>query len=98
VTLQSKSNPGLLIVKVYRSHTITHTHTHTHSWCDYSERMISPSQRPIPTVTQQTQQADIFAVSRIQTRDPSNQELQTYAPDRTATGIRNQTEYKPELF
>jgi hypothetical protein len=45
---------GLLIHKVSRSHTTTH-----HSRWDSSGRMISPSQRPLPDNTQQSQQTSM---------------------------------------
>jgi len=47
VAVKPKLGLGRLSVKVSRSH--THTHTHTHTRQDSSERVISPSQRPLPT-------------------------------------------------
>jgi len=52
-----------------------HTHLdspHTHTPVrDSSQRVISSSQRPLPT--QQTQERNIHALSEIRTRNPSNQ-------------------------
>ena len=47
--MSQQFNLGLstLIVEVYMYHKQTHTHTHTRS--DFSERVISPSKRPLPT-------------------------------------------------
>jgi hypothetical protein len=45
--------------------------TDTHSRWDSSERVISSSQRLLPT--QQTQETNIHSLSGIQTHDPSNQ-------------------------
>jgi hypothetical protein len=42
--------PNFWVYKSYTiTHTQTHTHTHTHIFLDSSERVISPSQRPLPT-------------------------------------------------
>ena len=46
------SGLGCLIVEVSTSHTFRHTHTHTHTHThigeDSSERVFSPSKRPVP--------------------------------------------------
>ena len=47
-----------------------HTQTH-HTRYDSSGRMISPSQRPLPDNTQQSQQTDTYALGGIRTRNPS---------------------------
>ena len=68
---------GRHTVGVYRSHTDahthpqTHTHTHTQNLQDSPERVISLSQRPLPT--QHTRVTNIHAPSRIRTRNPSSQ-------------------------
>jgi len=57
---------GLLILEVSRSHTTTH-----HSRYDFSGRVISPSQRPLPDNKQHSQQANIHAPGGIRTHDLS---------------------------
>ena len=57
---------GLLIHEVSRSHTTTH-----HSRQDSSGRVISPSQGPLPDITQHSQQTDIHAHCGIRTHDLS---------------------------
>ena len=47
-----------------------HTQTH-HTRCDSSGRMISPTQRPLPDNTQQSQEKDIHVPGGIRTRNPS---------------------------
>ena len=68
---------GRLTVQVSASLSLsfTHTRTHTkqtHTYTQYvsSERVISPSQRPLPT--KQTQQTNIHALSGIRTSDRNN--------------------------
>jgi hypothetical protein len=51
----------------------TQVDTHTHSRHDSSERVISPSQRPLPDNTQHSQQRDIHARAGIRTHNPSKQ-------------------------
>ena len=61
---QPQLGQGLLIHEVSRSHTTTH-----HSRQDSSGRVISSSQRPLPT--QQSQQTDILAPGGIRTHSLS---------------------------
>jgi len=75
VTQQPKSGSGRLIAAV----SVAHTHTQQ----DFFKRVISSSQRPLPT--QQIRKTNISALSGIGAGDPSNGEPQTYALDRTAT-------------
>ena len=65
---------GLHIHEVSRSHTTTR-----HSRQDYSGRVISPSQRPLPDNTQHTQQTDINVPGGIRTHKLSR---------RAATDVR----------
>jgi len=53
------------------THTHIHTHIHTHTRQDSSERVISPSQRPLPT-KHTTKVTNILTLGGIRTRDPSN--------------------------
>jgi hypothetical protein len=73
VAQQPNSGLDRLTVAVSRSHTIRHTHTHTHTHIRYdsSKRVISSSQRPLPT--QQIQETNINAPGEIQTHNPSKQ-------------------------
>ena len=57
---------SLLACEVSRSHTTTR-----HSRQDSSERMISPSQRPLPDNTQHSQHTNIQALGGIRTHDRS---------------------------
>jgi hypothetical protein len=66
VVRQPRSGLGRLIVQVSISNTIKHTHNR---W-DSSERVITTSQRLLPT--QQTKEANIHVLSGIRTRDPNN--------------------------
>ena len=55
------------------AHEFTSSHTATpHSRQDSSERMISPSQRPLPDNTQHSQQTNINAPGGIRTHDRSS--------------------------
>ena len=72
---------GLLIHEVSRSHTTTH-----HSRYDSSGRVISPSQRPLPDNTQNSQETDIHAPVGFEPIIPAGERPQTYALDRAATG------------
>jgi len=56
----------LFFLEVTKSHTTTH-----HSRYDFSGRVISPSQRPVPDNTQHSTQTDIHAPGGIQTHNPS---------------------------
>ena len=80
--LQPNAGQGILILdEVSRSHTTTH-----HSLEDYSGRVISPSQRPLPDNTQHSQQTDKHPCpGGIRTHNLSKRP-QTYALDRAATG------------
>jgi hypothetical protein len=62
-----------LRLRPFHTHTCTHTQAraHTYSRQDSTERVISCSQRLLPT--QQTTETNIHALSGIQTCDPSNQ-------------------------
>ena len=57
---------GILILEVSRSHATTH-----HSRQDFSGRVISPSQRPLPNNTWHSTQIDIHAPGRVRTHNPS---------------------------
>ena len=68
VTLAQQPNAGQgrLFLEVSRSHTVTH-----HTRYDSSGRGIGSSQRPLPDLTQHSQQTNIHALDRIRTRNPS---------------------------
>jgi hypothetical protein len=66
-----------------RSHTITHTHTHTRKHS--SERLISKSQRLLPTQHTQTQGTNPSV--GFEPATPAINWPQTYALDRMAPGI-----------
>ena len=57
---------GLLIHEVSGSHTTTHRTRYV-----FSGRVISPTQRPLPDNTQQSQETDIHDPGGIRTRNPS---------------------------
>jgi len=57
---------GLFIHEVSRSHTTTH-----HIWYDFSGRVISSSQSPLPDNTQHSQQTNIHASGGNRTQDIS---------------------------
>ena len=59
---------GLLIHEVSRSHTTTH-----HNRLDFSGRVTSSSQRPVPDNTQHSQQTNIHAPGGIRTHNLSRQ-------------------------
>ena len=65
---QSPVGQGLLIHEVSRSHTTTR-----HSRQDFSGRVISLSQRPLPDSTQHSQQTDIHAPGGFRTHNLSRQ-------------------------
>jgi hypothetical protein len=67
--------------KFVRSHTVTH-----HSRQDFSERVISSSQRPLPDNTQHSQQRDIHAPVGFETTISAGERPQIYALDRAAMG------------
>jgi hypothetical protein len=73
VPLQHKPGIVRLVLRF-----LDHIQLNTHNRYDSSERVISSSQRPLSK--QQTEQNNIHALSWIQ-------KLQTYALNRTATGI-----------
>jgi hypothetical protein len=83
----SKSGLGHFIVGVSRSHTHIHTHTHTHTHkpdrTPLNERSGRRRGRYLQN-TQQTQQMNMHAVSRIRTRNPRRPRD---ALDRAATEI-----------
>jgi hypothetical protein len=62
VALRPNAGHGFLILEVSRSHTTTH-----HSRQDFSGRVTSPSQRPLPGNTQHSTQTDIYALGGIRT-------------------------------
>jgi hypothetical protein len=81
---EPKSGLGRLFFEVYRPQTITQTHTHTRQ--DSSERVVSPSQRPLST-RQTTNNRRISTLSAgFKHAIPGIKQLQTNALDRTATG------------
>jgi hypothetical protein len=71
VALTAQIGPHRLFVEVSILHTPRHTHTHTHQ-VDSSERVISPSQGPLPTQHTTNTTDEIHALGGIRTRDPSN--------------------------
>ena len=75
---------GLLIFEVSRSHKATH-----HSWEDFSGRVISPSQRPLPDNTQHSQQTSMPPVG-FELTISAGERPQIYALDRAATGTDNE--------
>jgi hypothetical protein len=77
VVQQAKSCLDCLILDVSTIHTIRHTHTPTH--LNSFEQVISPPQRPLPNQHTQRDEKKIYALSGIQTRNPSN---------RTGAGLR----------
>ena len=66
VALRPNAGHGLLILDVSRSHTTTHR-----SRQDFSGRVISSSQRPLPDNTQHLQQTNIHAPGGIRAHDLS---------------------------
>jgi len=66
VALRPNAGHGLLILDVSRSHTTTQ-----HIRYDYSGRVMSSSQRPLPDNTKQSQQTNIHAPDGIRTHDIS---------------------------
>ena len=67
VALRPNAGYGLLILEVSRSHTSAH-----HRSMDFSGRVISPSQRPLPgNNTQHSTQTDIHVPGGIRTHNPS---------------------------
>jgi len=49
--------------------------------------VISPTQRPLPDNTQQSQVTDIHAPGGIQTLNPTSEWMQNHAFDDAATGV-----------
>ena len=80
MALRPDAGHGLLILEVSGSHATTH-----HSRQDFSGRVISSSQRPLPDNTQHLQQTNIHAPSGIRTHDLSRRAAQIYALDRAVT-------------
>ena len=78
------------------THTHTpHTHTHTHTWWESSGRGFSPVQRPLPEITQRSQEMVIQAPGGIRTRPlpeiaQRSQEIVIQAPG----GIRTRNSSK----
>jgi len=66
VALQSKAGRGLFILEGFRSHTTTY-----HSQQDFSGRVISLSQRPLPNNTHQSQETGIHDLGEFRTRNLS---------------------------
>jgi hypothetical protein len=54
---------------------------------DFSGRVISRTQRPLPDNTQYSQEADIRALGGIRTRNPASERLHAHALDRAASVI-----------
>jgi len=73
---QPKSGPDSLIVKVFKSHTITHTHTHTNAKTPLNKRSGRRKGHYLHE-TQQTQQIKAYALSGIRTLDHSHEAPQT---------------------
>jgi len=84
VALRPNAGHGLLILEVSRSHTTTH-----HSRKDFSGRVISSSQRPLPDNTQHSQQTNIHASGGIRTHNRSRRAAADLRLDRAATGTGN---------
>lgn len=82
VAQQPNYGIGHRSVEVSKSHTNTHTHTRYVS----TERVISSSQRQLPTPHKQTQRTNVHVLRRIRTQDPGNQ---------AATGLRVKTARPP---
>jgi hypothetical protein len=69
VAQQPKSGLGRFVVEVSRSHPITHTHTRQ----DSSERVISSTQRPLPTQRTTNTRDEHPCPQRDSNPDPSNE-------------------------
>jgi hypothetical protein len=63
-----------------------HTQTH-HTRQDFYVRVISPTQRPLPDNTQQSQETGIHTSGGIRTRNPNKQAAADPVLDGAATGI-----------
>jgi hypothetical protein len=88
VTQQSNAGLERLDVEVSRSHTHIHTHTHTHTWQDSSARVIGPVAEAATYTTDKTHKRRTSRFSaEFEPAIPKIKPLQTYALDRTATGI-----------
>ena len=70
MTLQPNAGHGLPIHEVSTSHTTTH-----HSRYDFSGRVISSSQRPLPDNTQNSQQTNIHPPGGIRTHNLSRRAI-----------------------
>ena len=88
VTQQPKSILSRLTVEVSISYTIRHTYTHTHTHTQ-SVGLLCTSDHFVTEVATctATQETNINALSVIRTRDPSTEQSQNYALDRTPLGM-----------
>ena len=86
VVQQPNSCLGRLIVEVSRSHTIRYTHTHTTERIPLNEWSASRKGCYLHN-KQQTQETNIHASAVFEPAIPGIKRLQTYALDRTVTGI-----------
>ena len=66
---------------------LEHTQLDTHTRWDSQERIIVPSQKPLPTQHKQTLKTNTHALSEIRAAIPEMKPLQTCALERMATGI-----------
>jgi len=64
--------------------TISKTHQ---SRYDFSDQVISPTQRPLPDTTQHSKEKTSMPSARFETKISANEETQTYVFDRAATVI-----------
>jgi len=81
VALRPKAGHGLLIIEASRSHTTTH-----HCQYDFSGRVISLSQRPLPDRTQHTRETNFHVPCGIGTHNLRRRA----AADRSVTGTDRQ--------
>jgi len=70
----------------YRGFMMIIYYTH-HTQYDFSGRVISPTQRPLPDNTQHSQEVDIRALGEFRSRSPASERLHTHALDRAASVI-----------
>ena len=107
VAQQPNSDPGRLVVVVFRfnkiKHRQTHTHTHTHTRYDPSVQVISSSQKPLPT-QHITNTMDEHPCSqwdcgrRTQNWDKSEDILQTLPALYMLKVVNNTTRYKKNVY
>ena len=90
VALRPNVGHSLLTLEVCRSHTTTH-----HSQLDSSGRVISSSQRPVPTQTHQSPEEDIHSPSGTRTR---NSGKQTAADPRLRPRSQRETEIEGDFW